>query len=102
MCGRAQPTTDSNPITMRLPRVVIDPTIRLDEALDAGSIEVVERLEPRPRREGDAALHRRVRREDDVAIVAAHDAGQLVDELGTITVVLHHHTAVLEVVHLQL
>src|SRR5919108_5744835 len=102
MCGRAQPTTDSNPTTTRLPRVVIDPTVRLDEALDTRGVEVLERLEPCPRGEGDPALHRRVRREDDVTVVAAHDASQFFGELGTVAVVLDHHAAILEVVNLQL
>src|SRR5688572_25411782 len=98
MCGRAQPRTDNATITTRLPRVVIDPTVRFDEALDARGVEVVERLQPGPRRERDPALHRRVRREDDVAIMTTHDAGELLHQLGTFAVVLHHHAAVLEVV----
>src|SRR5437867_9934258 len=37
--------------TPTLPRVMVDPTVGLDEPHDALLVEVVERVEPRPRRE---------------------------------------------------
>src|ERR671929_1348796 len=101
MCGRAQPTKDSKAMTIRLPRVVIDPTVRLDEALDPSGVEIVERFEPGPGGEGDAALHRGIRREDDVPIVLADDGGEFLGELRALAVVLHHHAAILEIVDLE-
>ena len=69
-----------------------------DAALDPSGIEVVERVESGPRGESDPALHRRVRREDDVPIVLPHDAGQLVGQLWAVTVVLHDDAAIFEIV----
>src|SRR5690348_5277640 len=84
--------------------VMIDPPVGLDEPRDAGSIELIERVDTRPRGQRDACLHARVRSEDDVLGVLPDDARELLDEIWTTgwAVVLHHHAAVLEVVHLQL
>src|SRR2546428_3544206 len=88
--------------TPTLPRVMVDPTVGLDEPHDALLVEVVERVEPRPRRESDRALHRRVRSEDHLPVVLLDDRLELLRQLRALAVVLHHHAAVLEVVDLEL
>src|SRR5258708_34789561 len=60
-CGRAHPTSDNViAIITRLPRVVVDPTVRSDEPLDARLVDTVQGLEAGPRGPRDAARHRRV------------------------------------------
>src|SRR5437667_12794530 len=64
-CGRAHPTSDNaTPIITSLPRVVVDPTVRSDEPLDARLVCVVRRLEARPRRQRAPRGRPRLRRED--------------------------------------
>src|SRR5262245_22916722 len=84
--------------------VMIDAFVRLDEPRDARGVEVVEGVDARPRRERDTRLHAGVRREDDVLGMLPDDGRELLDEIGTTgwAVVLDHHAAVLEIVHLQL
>src|SRR5206468_6336613 len=82
--------------------VVIDPTVGLDEALDAPLVELLQGVEPRPRGERDLVRHPRIGGEDDVLLVALNDGFQLRGEVRTLAVVLHHHPAVLEVVDLEL
>src|SRR5688572_8834538 len=40
--------------------VVVDPTVRLDEPHDPLLVELVERVQPRPRGEGDSRFHARI------------------------------------------
>src|SRR5207244_4835626 len=102
-CGRAQADRASaREATTRLPLVVIDPTVRLDEPHDALLVELVQAVQPGPGREGEPALHRGVWGQDHVLVVLAHDPAQLLGQVGALAVVLDDHAAVLEVVHLQL
>src|SRR5437879_3149623 len=102
-CGRAHPTSDNvTAIITSLPRVVVDPTVRSDEPLDARLVDTVQGLEAGPRGQRDPARHRRIGREDDLCRILAHDARELVRDVRTRAVVLDDDAAVLEVVDLQL
>src|SRR5207237_10139014 len=82
--------------------VMVDPTVRLDEADDPRLVEVLERVEARPRGEREPAPHRGIGREDDILIVPLHDRGEFRDQLRTLAIVLDMHSAVLELVYLEL
>src|SRR5262245_47816874 len=84
--------------------VMIDPPVGLDEPRNARGVELVERVDARPCSERDAGLHARVRSEDDVLGILPDDGRELLDDVGTTgwALVLYHHAAVLEIVHLQL
>src|SRR5262249_53932194 len=56
--------------------VVVDAAVGVDEADAPPLVQVVELVDPRPRREGDAPVETRVRREDHVIRVAADDRVQ--------------------------
>src|SRR2546430_9062597 len=102
--GRAHAARSSAAVTTPRPTllvVVVDPTVRLDEPDDPLLVELVERVDARPRGQRDPALHRRVRRQDHVVGVALHDRAELLDELRTVAIVLDEHAAVLEVVDLE-
>src|SRR5437762_1278546 len=102
--GRAHAARSSAAVTTPRPTlllVVVDPTVRLDEPDDPLLVELLERVDARPRGQRDPALHRRVRRQDHVPVVAPYDRAELLDELRAFTIVLDEHAAVLEVVHLE-
>src|SRR3989475_13331040 len=102
--------------------VVIDPHVGLDETVDAGLVEIVEGVDPRPGREGDPGVHVGVWRNDETHVfgnralmffvstilllgerfVLEKDAHQLIYEVRTPlrAVVLDDHAAVLQVVDL--
>src|SRR5947208_15969271 len=65
-CGRAHPTSDNvTAIITSLSRVVVDPTVRSDEPLDARLVDTVQGLEAGPRGQCDPARHRRIGRQGD-------------------------------------
>src|SRR5438093_1347531 len=82
--------------------VVVDATVGLDETSDAPLVELVQRIDPRPRRQRDRVLHPGIRRENDVPVEPLHDGRELRDEIGALASVLHEHAAVLQVVNLEL
>jgi hypothetical protein len=87
---------------MRRRFVVVDAAVGVDEAANARLVELIHRLDAGPRGQRNAAFHPRVGREDDVAVVRIHDVAQARHDVRTLATVLHHHPAVLEIVHLQL
>src|SRR2546428_4113339 len=91
--------------------VVIDPDVGLDEAVDAGLVEIVEGVDPRPGREGDPGVHVGVGRNDQVHVAFLFFRSLLVFEKDTLklfdqvraplrAVVLDDHASVLQVVDL--
>src|SRR4030095_5752529 len=65
--GRAQAVRASaRDATIRLPLVVVDPTVRLDEPDDALLVELLEAVQPCPGGERDPALPARIGRQDHV------------------------------------
>src|SRR2546428_12410076 len=88
---RAQAATSSPAVTTAArPKllVVVDPTVCLDEPHDPRLVERVERVDARPRGQGDPALHRRVRGQDHLAVVPPHDLAELVNQPRALTVLL--------------
>src|SRR5262249_1754075 len=81
---------------------MVDADVRIDEPADARLVALPHRVDPCPRRQRDLGLHARVRRENDVLVVALHDRLQLCDDVRALAVVLHDHAAVLQVVNLEL
>src|SRR5262245_13681090 len=63
--------------------VMIDPPVGLDEPRHARGVELVERVDTRPRSERDARFHAGVRSEDDVLGILPDDDRELLDEIGT-------------------
>src|SRR5438270_4615033 len=83
-CGRAHPTSDNvTAIITRLPRVVVDPTVRSDEPLDARLVDTVQGLEADPRGQRDPARHRRIWREDNLGRILAHCPRERLRDLRT-------------------
>src|SRR5262249_51233615 len=82
--------------------VMVDADVRIDEPSNTRVVELLHRVDPCPRGQRDLGLHSRVRRENDVLVVALHDRLQLCDDVWALAVVLHDHPAVLQVVHLEL
>src|SRR5437879_13141761 len=82
--------------------VMVDANVRIDEPFDARLVELLNGVDSRPRRQSDPGLHARIRRENDVLVVALNDRLQLRDDLRALAVVLHDYAAVLQVVHLEL
>src|SRR5262249_16545187 len=82
--------------------VMVDADVRIDEPADARLVELLHCVDPCPRRQRDLGLHARVRRENDVLVVALHDRLQLSDDVRALAVVLHAHAALLQVVNLGL
>src|SRR2546422_729752 len=91
--------------------VVIDPDVGFDETVDAGLVEIVEGVDPRPGREGDPGVHVGVGRNDQVHVSFLFVRSLLVFEKDTLklfdqvraslrAVVLDEHAAVLQVVDL--
>src|SRR5207249_11872977 len=88
-CGRAHPTSNNvTAIITSLPRVVVDPTVRSDEPLDARLVDTVQGLEAGPRGQRDPARPRRIGRDDDRCQIVAHDARDLVRVVAKRAVVL--------------
>src|SRR2546425_60579 len=82
--------------------VMVDATVRLDEAPEARLVDRIQRVDSGPGRERDPVLHGRVRRQDDLLFILLDDLLQLLDQVGALAVVLNEHAAVFEVVHLEL
>jgi hypothetical protein len=82
-------------------RVVVDATVRLDEPADRFSSNS-ERVSIRSRPSARSSTSSPDRSEDDVFVVPLHHVAKLGDEVRTVTVMLHDHPSVLEVVDLQL
>src|SRR5436853_598801 len=83
-CACVHPASDNvTAIITSLPRVVVDPTVRSDEPLDARLVDTVQDLEAGPRGQRDPARHRRIGREDDLRRILAHDARELVRDVRT-------------------
>src|SRR2546428_7998299 len=91
--------------------VVIDPDVGLDETVNAGLVEIVEGVDPRPGREGDPGVHVGVGCNDQVHVaflffrpllVIEEDTLKLFDQVRASlrAVVLYEHAAVLQVVAL--
>src|SRR2546428_1720107 len=89
--------------------VVIDPDVGLDETVDAGLVEIVEGVDPRPGREGDPGVHVGVGCNDQVHVsflffrpllVFEKDPLKLFDQVRAPlrAVVLDGYAAVLQVV----
>src|SRR3972149_4533397 len=104
--GRLHPAASpSTKVPARIPRltlVMVDPPIGLDEPDDPRFVELVEGVNPRPRRQGNLTLHPRVGRKDHAMVVALDDGRHFPDELRALAAVLDHHPAVLQVVDLEL
>src|SRR2546429_9265034 len=101
--GRAHAARSSAAVTTLRPTllvVVVDPTVRLDEPDDPVVVELVARVDARPRGQRDPALHRRGRRQGHVVGVALHDRGAPLGELRTGAIVLDLDAAVHDVVDL--
>src|SRR5258708_31524757 len=91
-CGRAHPTSDNvTAIITRLPRVVVDPTVRSDEPLDARLVDTVQRLEAGPRGPRHPARPPRVGGGDDPRRILAHRGPELVRDATARPVVLDDH-----------
>src|SRR5262245_36501117 len=82
--------------------VVVDATVGLDEPPDAFAVELVQRVDARPRGERNRVGHLGVWREDHLLVVLRDDTLEVVHEVGTLAVVLHEDATILEVVYLQL
>lgn len=81
---------------------MVDALEGVDEARDASLVERLQGVDLPPGGEGDSVLHGGVGGEDDELRVAAHDAFELLHEVGAVAaVVLDEHAAVLQVVHLK-
>src|SRR3989449_4876461 len=91
--------------------MVVDPDVGLDEAVDACLVELGERVDPRPCRQGDPGVHVGVWRNDQMHVallffrsllVLEKDTLKLFEQVGASlrAVVLDEYAAVLQVVDL--